>query len=583
MAEDPEPQQGPFLYEFFISYSRLDSNLAAELGEALEYYGVSVWFAEFKILLEGRERLQGSVLEDELRTAAAQSRRCILIASEHSIKSQWVGVELSAFRMRGSDSDDVIFGIETGAPNEEITRFVTTVVGSHLILKYSDYPTIDQLMHALLERAGISTAGIDRSLAPVSRDTSSQCIVVRTDKRKIGVVFELGSEWEWTDRTLPRKLSGFEVMYTDCRNRETGMRFNLIAGPMTQDYSWAGRTEDVDERLNPMAASFVRGKIRWLGEGVRPGHRAGIQDRVLLARLALRSWLHGLVFRRQEVLGSQVVNIGGACHFAFTYRVRLRTGQEMITRKYSVMLKPEGADRLFEFVFSAGYPGSHRDFLRRIGRVNRIVRSMRLASEGEVAAQDLFNRGMQRYDAGDYAAAVPIFTAGIDMRGRDERGQSSAGAPFNWGVFYFQRGMAHRHLRAFREAAADLETAAAIEQSSEMRAQALYNGGVVLEKLGEDVKALAHYTDAVELKPDHGPAWCNRGNMMMGLGRYEEAHASHSRALELDPRDFHALYSRANCNLELGRDDEARADFRAFLRYAPPGHPGRQQATAFLE
>jgi len=142
--------------------------------------------------------------------------------------------------------------------------------------------------------------------------------------------------------------------------------------------------------------------------------------------------------------------------------------------------------------------------------------------------------------------------------------------------------MAHRHLQAFLEAAMDLDTAAAVEQSSEMKAWAQYNCGVVLEKLGDKAQAPTHYSEAVKLKPDCAPAWCNRGNMMMVFGLYEDAYASHSRALELDPRDFHALYSRANCNVELEHEDEARADFSAFLRRAPSGHPGRARALAFL-
>ena len=46
------------IYDLFLSYHRKDSEYARILAEELTYYGVSIWYAEFEILLQGRKKLQ---------------------------------------------------------------------------------------------------------------------------------------------------------------------------------------------------------------------------------------------------------------------------------------------------------------------------------------------------------------------------------------------------------------------------------------------------------------------------------------------------------------------------------------------
>src|SRR4026208_1365566 len=93
MAIDNQANSNKYLYEFFISYSRYDSDLARVLSEALQFYGFSVWFAEGKLLLDFYEEINKKgegILEGELQNAAQKSRRCILLASETALTSRYI-------------------------------------------------------------------------------------------------------------------------------------------------------------------------------------------------------------------------------------------------------------------------------------------------------------------------------------------------------------------------------------------------------------------------------------------------------------------------------------------------------------
>src|SRR5262249_19838876 len=50
-------------------------------------------------------------------------------------------------------------------------------------------------------------------------------------------------------------------------------------------------------------------------------------------------------------------------------------------------------------------------------------------------------------------------------------------------------------------------------------------------------KAVADFSKAIELQPDHAVAWYNRGNAYRGLGQPAQAVADYSKAIELKP-DF---------------------------------------------
>ena len=60
-------------------------------------------------------------------------------------------------------------------------------------------------------------------------------------------------------------------------------------------------------------------------------------------------------------------------------------------------------------------------------------------------------------------------------------------------------------------------------------------------KLGQDDKAVADYSKAIELDPSNVYAWHNRGMIHATLGQVDEAVADYTKAIELDPKYVKAL------------------------------------------
>lgn len=74
--------------------------------------------------------------------------------------------------------------------------------------------------------------------------------------------------------------------------------------------------------------------------------------------------------------------------------------------------------------------------------------------------------------------------------------------------------------------------------------------------------ALADYTKAIELKPDHARAYYNRGGTKADLKDYQGALADYLKAIELKP-DYRGEYykNRGSAYLGLGQKSKAMADY----------------------
>jgi tetratricopeptide (TPR) repeat protein len=92
-------------------------------------------------------------------------------------------------------------------------------------------------------------------------------------------------------------------------------------------------------------------------------------------------------------------------------------------------------------------------------------------------------------------------------------------------------------------------------------ADAHYNRGVALARLGRHEEALAAYDRAVELRPDHANAHGNRGAALADLGRHEEALVAYDRAVELRPGYTIAHYNQGVTLTILERYEEALAAY----------------------
>ena len=94
------------------------------------------------------------------------------------------------------------------------------------------------------------------------------------------------------------------------------------------------------------------------------------------------------------------------------------------------------------------------------------------------------------------------------------------------------------------------------------------NRGNAKNGLGQHEAALADYAKAIELKPDMAEAYYNRGNAKNGLGQHEAALADYAKAIELKPGLAEAYYNRGFTKRNLGRLNEARQDYQKALALA---------------
>ena len=104
------------LYSCFISYSTKDQAFADRLYADLQAKGVRCWFAPHDI--KG-----GRKIHEQLDEAIRLHDKLLLILSEHSMASDWVGTEIANAREREArEKKQMLFPI-TIAPFEEVRKW----------------------------------------------------------------------------------------------------------------------------------------------------------------------------------------------------------------------------------------------------------------------------------------------------------------------------------------------------------------------------------------------------------------------------------------------------------------------------
>jgi len=196
-----------------------------------------------------------------------------------------------------------------------------------------------------------------------------------------------------------------------------------------------------------------------------------------------------------------------------------------------------------------------------------------LSPEPEAVVADVGERARELVAAGEaalegerFAQALDCFEQALTLDAFDARALAGLG----WA--HYRRG-------DYREAVAQLESAAALDPSEEtqgllarasdkLAATHVERGDAKL-RAGDWDAALAEFDRALELRPEDAFALRCRGVTQFNLRRYEDAVADLDRALELDPSDAAALIGRGRCAYTLGRLDAARVDFERALELGP--------------
>jgi protein O-mannosyl-transferase len=96
-----------------------------------------------------------------------------------------------------------------------------------------------------------------------------------------------------------------------------------------------------------------------------------------------------------------------------------------------------------------------------------------------------------------------------------------------------------------------------------------YNLGIALNDQGDADGAIAHYRQAVELRPSYAEARYNLGRLLAQKGQLDEAIVHYEKALEINPADAEAHNNLGATLFAKGHVDEAIAHYRKALVIQP--------------
>lgn len=172
-----------------------------------------------------------------------------------------------------------------------------------------------------------------------------------------------------------------------------------------------------------------------------------------------------------------------------------------------------------------------------------VVLVVACASPGPESAEEHVERGKSLSEQGLYVEAIDHFSAALEMEPQDAE-------------TYFLRGRAHYDY--------------AVRLSRDLTGQPPEAVPFLPDEVAEQMQlAVADYSSAIELNPQYGKAYNNRGNAHASLGDLEQALADYDRALELDDSLDLTYYNRGAIQYQLRNYEAAIADLETYLEMVP--------------
>ena len=100
-------------------------------------------------------------------------------------------------------------------------------------------------------------------------------------------------------------------------------------------------------------------------------------------------------------------------------------------------------------------------------------------------------------------------------------------------------------------------------------AEAAYERGLLLMKMGKMNEAIADFTTTVISDPANGRAYAHRGEVKVTLNNWDSAFEDFNKAVEVSPKDYQVLVIRASYLLAKDKA-KAKADMDAAIAVADP-------------
>lgn len=173
---------------------------------------------------------------------------------------------------------------------------------------------------------------------------------------------------------------------------------------------------------------------------------------------------------------------------------------------------------------------------------------------------ELYAEGERLVEEGRFEEAVRRFSEGIAI---DDHFRQ------RYVTLYAQRAFALQKLGRTEEAIGDYGRAIEMEPPIHRAQYHFHRGMCFAAREGGAEDAIADYTAAIAIHPDHPGPWHLRGKLYADkLEKYEEAIADFDKLLSMI-ESADGLMWRGLCKFELGRYEEARADFAASQAIAP--------------
>ncbi|MBN3925300.1 serine/threonine-protein kinase [Nostoc sp. NMS4] len=187
---------------------------------------------------------------------------------------------------------------------------------------------------------------------------------------------------------------------------------------------------------------------------------------------------------------------------------------------------------------------------------------LRLPKPVSDAQKQLYQDGVNKYEAGNYEGAVEDFNQAIKLNPRNALAYNRRGdAYYRLGDYeqaqadssqaillnpqdanaYFDRGFAFSELSKYKEAIADYTQAIKLNSKD---AYVYYGRGLARVQLKDNKGAIEDFNKAIALKPQYTEAYLQRGILHRRLKQRLEAIQDFDKVIKINPSDAKAYYQR---------------------------------------